>query len=490
MSKRNEQELFLDYIKDIYLAYPNFDINKDTIYKELTHFYEKNGTRKRIESNGLLLNVQQRLAKRFGSKFSQGGYFWFYENRGNLSDNDYYNKLYGAVKLYISSDAESLYDVTTRVIEYMQKENIITQSKVAKNMRNDVLVVRVSNSSEAKKVIDFVNSLDYQSNIKPNPFTCSSGKVSVTKDGSLSYNETICKLICNYLKNCKSKNKLDNANIDDLYKYINDTIKMLNSPYKKETMELYGINNLEKYNDILMVLDIMLKNIDGTINLEDIFKESQNNRRVNDSTSVIEKDDREKIKYVLSSLSKYYSTNDVHKIIMKYINEGKLEVFTRKDNIRQVMSSFTPQKLDIVINEMSSNALSEAIVTTRNKYPEYNQSEYAIKLFILSGDLSGFTNDNNTRSYLGMVSPPSKILHNLANRLSSEGQNILYGIFNLSDDKRNLMKMILKNKKDLSSVSTKDITEAKDNLFMLDNLAHMITDSIYKENDKNKKIMR
>ena len=38
-----------------------------------------------------------------------------------------------------------------KVIEYIQKENVLTQTKVAKNMRNDVLVVRVANGEEAKK---------------------------------------------------------------------------------------------------------------------------------------------------------------------------------------------------------------------------------------------------------------------------------------------------------------------------------------------------
>lgn len=48
MNKRSEQELFLNYIRDIYLAYPSLEINDDTIYNELSHFYEENGIRKRI----------------------------------------------------------------------------------------------------------------------------------------------------------------------------------------------------------------------------------------------------------------------------------------------------------------------------------------------------------------------------------------------------------------------------------------------------------
>lgn len=487
MSKRNEQELFLSYIRDIYLANPYLEINDDTIYNELSHFYEENGIRKRIGNNGLLLNVQQSLARKFGSKFSSGGYFWFYENRKNFGDTDYYNKLYNAIKLYISVDAENLYDVTTKIIEYIQKENILTQTKVAKNMRNDVLVVRVSNGEEAKKVIDFVNSLNYKSNIKPNPFALSSDKASVTRDGSLSYNGTVCNMITNYLRDCRFRNKMDSANIDGLYKYVNDTIKKLKGPYKKEAIQLYQIDTEQKYKDILMTLNIMSKNLDGTISLETIFKEDINKNI--SSTSTIKKDDKDKIKYVLSGLSKYYNTSDIHSIMMQYISDGRLEHFTRRDNIRQVMSSFTPEKLDALLTEMSYNALIDAVIATKEKYSNINQAEYAIKLFILNSDLSGFTNDNNSRSYLGLVSLPTKILDALTKDLPDSYKNALYSIINLSSEERSIMKRLL-DKSDVSKVPSAALSTARENLALLDNLTQFITNNIYENNKKDVKTVR
>ena len=72
----------------------------------------------------------------------------------------------------------------------MIDENIITQSKIAKEMRNDVLVVRVSTMEEAEKVSKFVNSLDYNSLVSYNPYILNNGKVGMTYDGTLSYNKT------------------------------------------------------------------------------------------------------------------------------------------------------------------------------------------------------------------------------------------------------------------------------------------------------------
>ena len=410
-----------------------------------------------------------------------------YENRKNYGDTDYYNKLYDAIKLYISVDAENLYDVTRKVIEYIQKENVLTQTKVAKNMRNDVLVVRVANGEEAKKVIDFVNGLGYKSSIKPNPFVFSSGKASITRDGSLSYNGTVCNMITNYLRDCRFRNKMDSANIDGLYKYVNDTIKKLKGPYKKEAMQLYQIDTERKYKDILMIFDIISKNLDGTITLEEIFEEEKG-KNVS-STSTIKKDDKDKIKYVLSGLSKYYSTSDIHSIMIQYISDGRLEHFTRRDNIRQVMSSFTPEKLDALLTEMSYNALIDAVIATKEKYPNINQAEYAIKLFVINSDLSGFTNDNNSRSYLGLVSLPTKIIDALTKDLPDSYKNALYSIINLNYEEKSIMKKLL-DKSDVSKIPSEALSTARGNLALLDNLTRFITNNIYENNKKDVKIAR
>ena len=354
-------------------------------------------------------------------------------------------------------------------------------------MRNDVLVVRVANGEEAKKVIDFVNGLGYKSSIKPNPFVFSSGKASITRDGSLSYNGTVCNMITNYLRDCRFRNKMDSANIDGLYKYVNDTIKKLKGPYKKEAMQLYQIDTERKYKDILMIFDIISKNLDGTITLEEIFEEEKG-KNVS-STSTIKKDDKDKIKYVLSGLSKYYSTSDIHSIMIQYISDGRLEHFTRRDNIRQVMSSFTPEKLDALLTEMSYNALIDAVIATKEKYPNINQAEYAIKLFVINSDLSGFTNDNNSRSYLGLVSLPTKIIDALTKDLPDSYKNALYSIIYLNYEERSIMKKLL-DKSDVSKIPSEALSTARGNLALLDNLTRFITNNIYENNKKDVKIAR
>ncbi|MGM9876871.1 MAG: hypothetical protein ACI310_06585 [Bacilli bacterium] len=488
MNRIKEQEIFFNYIKDIYLSNPELQINEDTIYKELMLFYENNGARERINENGLLLNVQQKLAKKFGSKFGHSGYFWLFENRDNLNDNAYYDILYNSIKIYVSIDAINLCEVSTKIFEYMTRENIITQSKVAKIMRNDVLVLRVATQEDAIKLINYINSLNYKSKIKTNPFLLTKDKVGITKDGCLSYNTTLCKVISNYLNECKINNTLNEANINDLYTYINKTINMLKGPYKSKMLKLYEINSEQEYEDYLMVMNIISKNLNGTITLEQLFSLSRDNNV--EELSTIQKEDRDKIKYILSCLSKYYTTNDIHRIILKYIETGDLTYFTRRDNIRQIAASFSPEKLNNIINEMSTNALLDAIIITEERYPNMSQSEFAIKLFILNGDLSGFTNYNNSRSYLGLVSPPEKLLDILRKKLPYEEQKKLEQITNLSTEEKKIIEMMISNSPELIKIPYEYLAKAKSFEIILNNLAHTIKNNICQENQIKQKVGR
>ena len=161
MSSREERELFLEYIKKIYLQNPDFDVTFDTIYGELRAFNVQNGVQTRIDRDNLI-GIQARLSNNFAKKIKcfSNGYFFAVENRGQyVDDKTFYDKMNNSIKLYVSCDIKNLYNVSKSLFDYIIKENIITQSKVAKEMRNDVLVVRVSTPEEAIKIKNYVNSL-------------------------------------------------------------------------------------------------------------------------------------------------------------------------------------------------------------------------------------------------------------------------------------------------------------------------------------------
>ena len=91
---------------------------------------------------------------------------------------------------------------------------------------------------------------------------------------------------------------------------------------------------------------------------------------------------------------------------MKYIQTGEINLFTRKDVIRQIISKekFLPNKLKEIISEMGWNALVSAAKETNEKYGK-EQVIFGINTLINNHQITGFTNDNNTRSYLGLIIP-------------------------------------------------------------------------------------
>ena len=172
-------------------------------------------------------------------------------------------------------------------------------------------------------------------------------------------------------------------------------------------------------------------------------------------------------------------------VIQKTLHEQKnlhkkLEDLRRAD-LGQIHLGFT--------GTQSTYVLPYFLPQFKEKYPNINQAEYAIKLFVINSDLSGFTNDNNSRSYLGLVSLPTKIIDALTKDLPDSYKNALYSIINLNYEEKSIMKKLL-DKSDVSKIPSEALSTARGNLALLDNLTRFITNNIYENNKKDVKIAR
>ena len=162
MTKSDERNIFLKRLANIYAQNPDLPITKSSIYYELRSFNVHNNKNEKI-ANTSLINVQLNLNEKYKNDervntFTFGkGYFWAIENREQLSDEEFYGKIEKAIKLYVSVDSKDMYMVASSLFDFIINEKIITQSKIAKEMRNDALVLRVSTKEEALKIINFLN---------------------------------------------------------------------------------------------------------------------------------------------------------------------------------------------------------------------------------------------------------------------------------------------------------------------------------------------
>lgn len=437
MNINNKREVFLKYLAKIYKQNPNLSICCDTIYYELSKFNSSNCNNEneyqRIKDTNLL-SVQVKLNNYFQNNSSlnifSNGYYLIIENRENKDTFSFYNIINNSIKIYIPIDSNSLYKFSIALINFLIKEKIIMQYRLAKEIRNDTIILNVYAKEDAIKVEKYFSELKIKSEIEPNPFILQNNNLAFTLDKSLSYTSVLSKLLALYFEDKKRTNKLDLVNTDNLINFLTKQLKIMTGCAKTSVMNKYKIKSLKEYDSFVIISEIILKTLENKLTLEELFN-YQNNKETSDFKEKECKGDKEKILYVIDRLSNIYNLNDVHLIIMKYIETGNKSLFSREENIRKVIiESFPPEKLKKIISEMGWNALISATYETYHKYG-YDQSIYAINELLEKNDISSFTNDNSTRSYLGMIIPIELLKNIIKEKLTSLGIDITAG--NLAD---------------------------------------------------------
>lgn len=442
MNKEKEIEMFLRYLIDIYSQNSDLPLSYKTIYAELVTFYTFDNKQERLDFDSLV-GVQVKLKNKFSNVsdinqyMSKDGNFFAIENRLGKKDDNYINDIYNGIKLYIAVSPDDIYKVSELLINFTINNGIVMQSKIAKEMRNDALVCRVSNSSDAIKICDYINGLNYKSDVKPNPFILDNGKVGIVIDGTLSYNATLSRLLKEYLWVKRTDKTVDKIAHDkefnisqDFNKFIKSQIEFLNSSQKKAFMDLYEIDNEVKFNDFIMICEIISKRLNNNITMEELFLyQADKKSNLGNKDEFVSYHNEDKIKYVMSILANYYSLEHVHKLIMEFINTGDYNLFSRdyggiRNIIRNILeNNFSKADVKDIISNLGWNALIDVSKVTYDKYGE-DQLFGALKNLFNDYDKSLFTNDNESRSYLAFIIPPELLKSIIVCKLEENGMNI------------------------------------------------------------------
>lgn len=413
MTVNEEREVFLRTISSYFKKNSNVPLEKGYIYSYLTSHVIKDGYMQNIPRESLV-NIQLHLNEKYkgleGINTFTGpkpnNVFWVIENRGQIKDKAFYEEIKEGIKLYIPVDASNIYEVSTKILDYIIKEGIHIQAKIAKNMRSDVFVIRVLDKDKLDKLLNYINSLDYNSKSKPNPFALNVGRVSTTKDGMMSYNMVLSEYITEYIKSEKEEVTLENFK-----KFMHKQINKIPS------------SNKNKY----MIVDLIIKNLENTLTLEELL--SYNQKEIVDSrTTQASEEDRNNILRLINGLNIYYNLEDIHKRIEMYLATGNINYFTRQNGIRKFVEEYLPvEKMKIALYEMGWSALVDSIDETYKKYGEL-QVIKAVERIIQSGNIEGLTNTNNARSYLGFITSPELlqkiILKQASSSINIENQSI------------------------------------------------------------------
>lgn len=413
MTVNEEREVFLRTISSYFKKNSNIPLEKKYIYSYLASHTTKDGYLQGIPRESLV-NVQLHLNEKYkgleGINTFTGpkpnNVFWVIENRGQMKDKNFYEDIKDSIKLYLPVDASNIYEVSTKVLDYIIKEGIHIQAKIAKNMRSDVFVIRVLDKDKLDKLLNYINSLDYNSKSKPNPFALNVGRVSITKDGMMSYNTVLAEYITEYLKSEREEVTLENFK-----KFMHKQINKIPS------------SNKNKY----MIVDLIIKNLENTLTLEELL--SYNQKLVVDNrVTQVSEEDRNNILRLINGLNVFYNLEETHKRIEMYLATGNINYFTRQNGIRKFVEEHLPvEQMRTALYEMGWSALVNSIDETYKKYGEL-QVIKAVERIVDVGSIEGLTNTNNARSYLGFITSPELlqkiILKQASSSINIENQSI------------------------------------------------------------------
>lgn len=417
MTVNEEREVFLRTISSYFKKNSNIPLEKKYIYSYLVSHTIKDGYLQGIPREnvaGAHLHLKVHLKKKYkgleGINTFTGpkpeNFFWVIENRVQMKDKNFYEDIKDSIKLYLPVDHSNIKEISTKVLEYIIEEGIHIQAKIANNMRSDVFVIRVLDKDKLDKLLNYINSLDYNSKSKPNPFALNVGRVSITKDGMMSYNMVLSEYITEYIKSEKEEVTLENFK-----KFMHKQINKIPS------------SNKNKY----MIVDLIIKNLENTLTLEELL--SYNQKLVVDNrVTQVSEEDKNNILRLINGLNVFYNLEETHKRIEMYLATGNINYFTRQNGIRKFVEEHLPvEQMRVALYEMGWSALVNSIDETYKKYGEL-QVIKAVERIVDVGSIEGLTNTNNARSYLGFITSPELlqkiILKQASSSINIENQSI------------------------------------------------------------------
>ena len=284
---------FFHFLRDIIKENPEVKFNKDIIYDWVTKLevsgdeYDIN-----IAEEGWFKEWQTTFSKYDRTSKKIINYFCRFGN----NENDVM-ALNNPLKIFIPVNYKHLKISFEKIMNFLNENNIAYQAKIAKEIRIDNIVVRVSNINDAKAIVEYVNCDEYikEGLGKPSPFCFNYRGIAFALDANTSYHNTVVNYIYNYINNKRADNELDSIDCTDFYNYVK---------------ELYT-NEYEKFTDFSK---IQLPNFNNKVSYE---------------RSILT--DKEITKLIISANDEKFGENEFFEMFKEYNNA--LKIFEEKNDL-------------------------------------------------------------------------------------------------------------------------------------------------------------
>ena len=430
MQNITQIEKFLKLITEI--CKNGISIDSNIVYSNLISIYNEK------EPTCEYFDLWQKHFEKVGniSVFVQSNYrkFCQFKNYGN---SDAHEK----IKVYIPLDKKHIYHGVNQLFEFISKNNISHLSKVSNTTRFDDVVLRLDDMSSVLKVIDFVQKSEYikEGLIPQNPFSPSYNGISVTWDGSLSYNTIVSEWIADYINELKRSDKLKNVSYMDFYSYIKERYEQVfirGINITEFANERKFVNDVEGLLDYKFATEILLSTLSSQYTLDNLNEKIQYIKDKNNYLLELSKlrklllenrlehqitsEQMEIFDYTFFEISKNNGDEYAFMLFKAFIRTGNYRIFTRTNNIRNLIISggITPSIMKEIVYQEQKNALINASLETIKKYDTI-QLVKAISCIKLN-NYDSFTNENNARRYLQITVKPEEIDSLIASIIKEE----------------------------------------------------------------------
>lgn len=342
MEKQNKIDFFL---KEIQRLSKSYQVDKKQVYAQLIKFgipYEERTTLKEFFPT----LIKENLNPKNLDVFVDERHSYFCQFKSKDCSLIYEMNPY---KIYIPLKKQNIEKNIKKIFKFISSNNIPHASKLSARVRNDSLVIRVSNSNDANKIISFVNeNINKQDLYEPSPFSINENNVALSADRHLSYNETVANLIYEYIEkeNKDNKiasyeefrkfvanrlfvlqNKLDLSNIIKEKNKDQDLSEMPNSVYLSNLEEITHIILLNLYDSKVSEAEMYISSTNEASHLQQMnyeYKEFDNFQK-----------DQDLLKELIEVMIKKYGANYTKTALKEYKNERNINAITRTNNLRE-----------------------------------------------------------------------------------------------------------------------------------------------------------
>ena len=352
------------------------------------------------------------------------------------------------IKVYVPMDRSHICHGVTQLFEFIVKNNISHLSKVSDITRFDDVVLRLDDENSVSRIIDFINKNSYikEGLIPSNPFSPSHNGISITWDGSLSYNYAVSEWISDYINVLKINNKLEDVSYVGFYSFIKEKYEQVFSKginINEFSNSREHIRNIEGLLDYKFVTEILLSTLTTQLDLfklcekVEYIKDENNHilelnklRRLvleNRCECEITPEQREIFDYAYFEISKKNSEEYAFDVFKAFSKTGNYRLFTRTNNVRNLIisSGISPSIMKQLIYEEQKNALITASLETIQKYDSIQLAKAISSMKV--NNYNSFTNENNARRNLQVMVKPEEV-EALIERIIKEEGGFVYNL--------------------------------------------------------------